>query len=137
MREELSRFHLPDAPELYLFLDFHSTAKDVFYTQPADMVMFPPQFTSDWMAAMQARAGAEFPGYSVNWKPGHNAEKPTAKAYMFTTFGIPAITFELGDETDRQFIRRYSSLAAEEMMKLLLATDGRREHAQAEEAEEQ
>ncbi len=44
---------------------------------------------------------------------------------MFTTFGIPAITLELGDETERQFIRRYSAVAAEEMMKLLLATDVR------------
>ena len=60
MRDELARFDQPDSPRLYLFLDFHSTSKDVFYTQLAEMETFPPEFTGDWLSGIQARARDEF-----------------------------------------------------------------------------
>lgn len=122
MRDELNRFLAEDAPRPYLFLDFHSTANDVLYTQLPEMKTFPLNFTDEWMSAMTVRANTEFPGYSINPKPGHNIDEPTSKNYVYDTFGIPAITFELGDETDREFIKAYSTMAAEEMMKTLLAS---------------
>jgi predicted deacylase len=120
MRDELSSLQQVGAPKPYLFLDFHSTAEDVFYTQFPDMKTFPENFTTRWMTAIEARAASDFPDYKVVWTPGHNAEEATSKNYMYETFGIPAITFELGDETDRSFIDQYAVLAAEEMMNVLL-----------------
>lgn len=117
MRDELDRFKEEGAPRLYLFLDFHSTNKDVFYTQLDEMRTFPENFTRNWLDAIQQR----FPDYKVTRQPGHNPDLPTSKAYVNATFGIPALTYELGDETDRELIRITARGAAEEMMKLLLA----------------
>ncbi|MEM9235100.1 MAG: peptidase M14, partial [Pseudomonadota bacterium] len=50
----------------------------------------------------------------------HNSDLPTSKNYMYSTYNIPAITYELGDETDRAIIRESASVYAQEMMKLLL-----------------
>ena len=57
----------------------------------------------------------------VTVKPGHYPHVPTSKTYMHANFGIPAITFELGDETDREFVRRYARTAAQQMMLELLS----------------
>jgi len=37
---------------------------------------------------------------------------------------VPAVTFEIGDETDRKLIARIGRQAALAMMETLLATDG-------------
>ena len=50
----------------------------------------------------------------------HNPDKPTSKAWAYGRFECPAITYEDGDKTDRDFIRRQATVAAEEMMRLLL-----------------
>ena len=123
MRDELARFLEPGAARPYLFLDFHSTARDVIYTQLDEMETFPKNFASRWLSALQLHADTEFPGYIVNPKPGHNVDQATSKNYVYSTFGIPAMTFELGDETDRDLIAVYATAAAEEMMKTLLADE--------------
>ena len=120
VRELLSPFRSGGRERLLLFLDFHSTQHDVLYTQLPEMVTRPPGFTDNWVRGIQAAILDVAPGYPVKVKPGHNPDKPTGKAYMHAQFGIPAITFELGDETDREFIRSYSRIAAEQMMIELL-----------------
>ena len=45
----------------------------------------------------------------------------TSVAWVHREFGIPAITYELGDDTDRALLAQIAGGAAEEMMKLLLA----------------
>ncbi len=122
IRDDLLRFKASDTPRPYLFLDFHSTSKDVLYTQPPEMKTFPEGFTEGWLSAMTARTQRDFSGYRVLAQPGHNAALATSKNYMYATFGIPAITFELGDDTEREFIDQYAALAAEEMMTVLLAS---------------
>lgn len=121
MRDEFSRFKEENAPSLDLFLDFHSTNRDVFYTQPEGKVGRLGEFTSDWLKNIENRIQQYQPDYQVGVQPGHNPDLPVSKTYMNETFDIPAITFELGDHTDRQFIQVLSVVAAEEMMKLLLS----------------
>jgi cytosolic carboxypeptidase protein 6 len=101
----------------FLFLDFHSTGKDIFYGQADSEPTVPPLFARKWLAAIHER----FPDYTFAREDGHNAGKPTSKAWAYETFGIPAITYELGYETDRALIRKVCSGAAEEMMRILLA----------------
>ncbi len=120
VREELRRFESKDAPQLYLFLDFHSTWRDIFYTQTPDMPTFPPEFTRLWLNDFAAALKPDYPDYQFEIKPGHNPDKNTSKAYMHAQFGIPAITFELGDDTDRVFIKEYARRAATTMMQRLL-----------------
>lgn len=99
-----------------LFLDFHSTNRDVFYTQPAGEDGTPYRFTGLWLE----RAGARLPGYEIERAERHQSDLPTAKNYMFGRFMIPAITYELGDDTDRALIRQTAVVFAEEMMAILL-----------------
>ncbi len=122
LRDEFSRFREGSSESLALFLDFHSTRYDVLYTQLRDMPTRPANFTWSWIARLQRALSEPYPGYPVTVKPGHNPDRPTSKAYMHATFGVPAITFELGDETDREFLRGYARIAAEQMMIELLGT---------------
>ncbi|MBI3882548.1 MAG: peptidase M14 [Verrucomicrobia bacterium] len=105
----------------FLFVDFHSTGEDVFYTQKDDELTFPKDFTTHWLGAIRTR----FPDYKFKRDAGHNVNQPTSKHWAWTTLGCPGITYEFGYGTDRALIRKISSGAAEEMMKLLLAEPSR------------
>lgn len=105
-----------DPASLALFLDFHSTQKNVFYTQPVGADGTEYGFTAEWLS----RARAKLPNYTFDRQGAHNVDLPTSKTYVFETFGIPAITYELGDETDRTEIAETARIFAQEMMMLLL-----------------
>lgn len=104
---------------LRLMLDFHSTQRDIFYTIPDELPTDPELFTRDWLARYQER----MPDYEVTRDARHTAGRPISKAYVFDTYGIPGVTFELGDETDRELIKRIGEQSALAMMETLLATD--------------
>lgn len=102
---------------LRMFVDFHSTDENVFYTQqePTD----PPEFTRAWLDNAAAR---------IDDYPFRNGEAPTknpavAKNYIYARYGIPAVTFEVGDETDRNAARAAARVFAEELMRQMLDQD--------------
>ncbi len=121
MRDQLNRFLQPGIPQLSLFLDFHSTNRDVFYTQTREMTQVMPDFTDLWLKQVQERMRESYPNYEVEVVPGYNAKSSVAKNWISKVFGVPAITFEYGDETPRTTINQLSVISAEEMMKLLLS----------------
>jgi hypothetical protein len=100
-----------------VFLDFHSTAENVFYTQDDDNATIPAQFARTWLDNARARVPETYP-YT-------NRENPTgavgvAKNYVYHRYGIPALTYEVGDETDRTAVREAAVIFAEELMRLML-----------------
>lgn len=99
-------------------IDFHSTGRDVFYTIPDELPTDPELFTRNWLALYQER----MPDYDVVRDARHEAGRPISKAYSFDTFGVPGITFEIGDETDRELIRRIGRESAFAMMVTMLET---------------
>ena len=101
--------------KLQLMLDFHSTFEDLFYTQPVSED--PPDFASIWLGASAAR----LPDFPFKHAAGPTSEQPNSKNYFFTSRGIPAITYESGDETDRDQLETSAVVFAEEMMKAMLA----------------
>jgi hypothetical protein len=101
----------------FLHLDFHSTFNDVFYTQPDDEPNSSDQFTKAWLAGIQRR----FPDYKVNRSANKLVTLTTSQSWVHKTLGIPAITYELGDNTDRAQLQQISAGAAQEMMTLLLS----------------
>ncbi|MEO1044067.1 MAG: M14 family zinc carboxypeptidase [Pseudomonadota bacterium] len=105
--------------DLRLFIDFHSTQKDVVYTIPDRFETDPPMLVTNWLKRYQDR----MPGYEVVIEAGHNADRPVSKAYIYEAFGAPSATFELGDETDRKRIERIGREAAIAMMETLLKTE--------------
>jgi murein tripeptide amidase MpaA len=108
---------LKEHGSIVLHLDFHSTFNDVFYTQPDEPIVGRDSFTRPWIEGIQRR----FPDYKVNRSASEPARLVTSQSWAYNTFGIPAITYELGDNTDRALLRQISAGAAQEMMTLLLA----------------
>ncbi len=105
--------------EMRLMLDFHSTNRNVFYTQFRNVETIPPKYTDDWIAGARER----LEGYEFEYAERETTELPTSKNYIHGRFGAPAITYELGDQTDRRLVRASAVVFAEEMMKTLLASD--------------
>ena len=82
--------------QVVLHLDFHSTNRDVLYTQMPDDVTNPPNFAVQWLDFVEQRGVAKLPEYA----PRPLTEQGTAKGFFFKTYGIPSITYEVGDESD-------------------------------------
>jgi predicted deacylase len=103
---------------LRLMLDFHSTQRDIFYSIPDELPTDPPLFTRDWLARYQER----MTDYEVVRDARHTIGRPVSKAHVFDTYGVPGVTFEIGDETDRKLIDRIAKQSAIAMMETLLKT---------------
>ncbi len=105
-----------DHASLRLLLDFHATAKDIFYIPPPETELDPPHFAERWLAAISAR----FPDYALDSSATNNVKEWTFKRWAFETFAAPGITYELGSATPHERIKRIVGGAADEAMKLLL-----------------
>ena len=101
---------------LRLFLDFHSTNRDVIYTMPSELPTVPAQFTRQWLQ----RYDAWTPGYEVEERPGHNSDRPVSKGWFYERFKIPAATYEVGDDTSLPDVAFRSGRAAQAAMEVLL-----------------
>ena len=106
---------------LIVGLDFHSTNKDVLYTQPDDDTEFG-WFAGAWHQAINKRmATEEVAGPPMQRDAGHNIKLPTYKTWINVEHGAPGITVEFGDETELDRLQFIGRVAAEELMQLLLA----------------
>ncbi|MCL5031487.1 MAG: M14 family metallopeptidase [Bacteroidetes bacterium] len=115
--------------KMKFFIDFHSTQKDVFYISKSDSLnnSVPPEIrlaherayhlTKDWFAQI----GKSFPEYYINIDESlNNPNSPTSDEWIYNNFYCPALTYEMGDEDNRGQIKKLASIAATELMKLLL-----------------
>ena len=103
-----------DGARLLLGLDFHSTYKDVFYTNTSKESSVLPHFEKDWFSALEEN----IPSYKVNESSG-NSTKPVSKGWFLKRHGAVGITYEIGDNTPRDRIRTIGRVSAQEMMKIL------------------
>ncbi|MEM7430670.1 MAG: M14-type cytosolic carboxypeptidase [Pseudomonadota bacterium] len=103
--------------KLRMVVDFHSTSRNVFYAHYD--VTDPPNFTERWLN--QSRPRITDYEFGVSRSPIQNAA--VAKNYFYERYGIPAITYEVGDETDRAAARAAAIVFAEELMRLMLEQD--------------
>lgn len=90
-----------EGKEVVLHIDFHSTRRDVLYTQMPDDVTTPDDFGLDWLAFVRNRGYAKLPEHA----PRPLTEQGTAKGYFFKTYAIPSITYEVGDESPPEDVR--------------------------------
>ncbi len=68
----------------------------------------------DWIEKIEA----EIPGYELNDKP-RSQELPYCYNWFYNAWGIEAVTFEEGDETDRAFIEKRAKVYAQALMEAL------------------
>lgn len=99
-------------------LDFHSTQEDVLYTLTDNRKSSVFGFKDIWVDGI--KDGLE--GHDPNDDP-YDLNTPITKGWFFLQFGAEGITYEVGDETDRSFIKQKAQVAAKEMMKLLVLTN--------------
>ncbi|MEO5803892.1 MAG: M14 family zinc carboxypeptidase [Verrucomicrobiota bacterium] len=101
---------------VFLLLDFHSTQQDRFYTATDAERTFPENFTAQWLGAIQQKV----PDYKLRRDPSYEPNGNTSKVWGYQQFGCPSITYELGDQIDREQLKSLTCIAAEEMMRLLV-----------------
>ncbi|HET8816777.1 MAG TPA: M14-type cytosolic carboxypeptidase, partial [Pseudidiomarina sp.] len=105
---------------IWFALDFHSTHRNVYYTMPSHYVrvngqpLAEPQLVDNWLERL-----ASVIDYDVENKPGHNADSGVFKQYIADEYGVHAVTYEVGDRTDRNEIAETARAAA---LALALAT---------------
>jgi hypothetical protein len=98
-------------------IDFHSTKKDVFYTMPVTYGVEKPYLVRHWLAMLND----EMPDFEVIMKPGNNPDKGVSKQYFADKFNVHAVTYEMGDNTDRYKIVSIAHTAANTLMKTMLS----------------
>ena len=101
------------------FLDFHSTSRNVFYTQNDDFPTEPPGFTETWLN----NAAERVTDYEFDNSQNPVSDQANGKNFMYRRYRIPAVTYEVGDETDRGAAQNAARIFAEELMKLMLEQD--------------
>jgi predicted deacylase len=117
VRDAMLTYLEADGARPFLFLDYHSTYNDLYYTQSEEARTFPPRFTHDWLTAIQRR----LPDQKIIRDVSPGSSIHTSRTWAHRTLGIPAITVEFGDNASSKHIHRVSRVAAEEMMRRLLA----------------
>jgi len=103
---------------LVFALDFHSTHRDIFYTMPSDYGLNPPHLVENWLNGLASTVAP----FVVEQKPGNNPDKGVFKQYIADIFSVHAITYEMGDSTERRTIKAIAQHASDALMTTLLST---------------
>lgn len=98
-------------------VDFHSTQHDVFYTMPVDYGVEDRYFVKHWLGALDK----SMPNFDVVQKPGNRPNNGVSKQYFADNYQIHAITYEMGDETNRENIKVIANNAAVTLMQTLMS----------------
>ncbi|MEL6925819.1 MAG: M14 family metallopeptidase [Bacteroidota bacterium] len=109
----ITRLVRSEKGSLVLGLDFHSTFRDVYYTN-REVPTTLPHFKDYWLWAIRETLDTE-----TNERPSF-AGSPVSKNWFQTHFDAPGIVYEIGDSTPRDFISTKGAVSAIEMMKLLI-----------------
>lgn len=97
--------------------DFHSTWDDIYYPIDTTVTGEKGKIVFDWIENISQR----LPQKKTNVSASDEID-PTmvSSKYFYVHHGMPAIVFELGDNTSRSFLKEKGKVAAEEIMKLLM-----------------
>ena len=115
VRDTYTRILGAPGHELWFGVDFHSTQNDVYYTLDRSLQTDPAGVIDKWLDHLRT----ELPHYQVNDSPS-GLETPMSRNWFYSTFGAPALIYEVGDQTDRELIREVATTAAQGTMQILL-----------------
>lgn len=118
MADYIANYKAANKSKVVLGIDFHSTWEDVYYTNLSDTASAYPNFTTTWLNEIKKA----IPNYEPHVAPS-NVGQPVSKGWFFIEHGAVGITYEIGDDTPRDFIKEKSSVAAEKMMTVLLGQE--------------
>ena len=104
--------------KLVLFIDFHSTFKNIFYISDVLEDSSMKYFLRDWLG--DSRDSLSEINYSYEIINSLNKDNGVSKNYIYNKYKIPSVTYEVSDNENRNIIQQSSSVLATNLMKLLL-----------------
>ncbi len=105
--------------KFYFGVDFHSTWQDIYYT-------IHPEHTGNMPGLVPAmiEATTQEMGLEPNIRPGQDDSlHVTSSRFFFYEYGAEALTYEIGDHTPRDLLRRKGEVSARQLMRLMLEAD--------------
>ncbi|WP_163325795.1 M14 family metallopeptidase [Draconibacterium mangrovi] len=103
--------------KFYFIIDFHSTYEDIYYTIAPELKGNMPGIVPKIIQAM----AEDIPGYDPNIRPNAaDVERINSTVSIFHEFGAEAVTYEVGDDTPRELIRKKGEFTAINLMKIML-----------------
>ena len=104
--------------KFYFGIDFHSTWDDIYYTIADNFKGNMPGLVPEWLENLKE----EIPYYNPNISPSDNIEPAIiSRNYFYVAHGMEALVFEVGDNTNRDFLKKKGQTSAIELMKLMLS----------------
>ena len=104
--------------KLALFIDFHSTFKNLFYISDIAEESPMKNFLEDWL--LDSRKSLSEANYKYEIINSLNKDNGVSKNYIYNKYKIPSVTYEVSDNEDRDVIQQSSSILAINLMELLL-----------------
>jgi hypothetical protein len=103
--------------KFYFGIDFHSTWEDIYYTMDPEIDGNMPGLVPE----MIETSTRMLPDYVPNIRPRSDTDaRVTSAPYLFYEFGAESLTYEVGDNTPRDFIRKKGAATATKLMELML-----------------
>jgi cytosolic carboxypeptidase protein 6 len=99
-------------------LDFHSTYDDIYYTNQETEGVALAAFENEWLNAIGTGL-APF-NYVLRREQHSVSTNPSAQHWFYHQFKALGITYEIGDNTERDFIKQKANVSADALIKLLL-----------------
>ena len=96
-------------------IDFHSTNKDLFYIHLKDTLQMDKGISMNFINSINKK----MPDNPFDPVPS-GIEGQNSSNWFINELGVEAITYEVGDNTDREVIRERGEIAALVLMKILL-----------------
>jgi hypothetical protein len=107
-----------DDKKIEVFIDFHSTYKNIFYISDISKSHKLQNFLKNWLNNSKPDLlKIDYDYKIVNSMSPNNG---VSKNYIFNTYNIPSITYEVSDVEDRDKIKKSSSILSKKLMQSLL-----------------
>ena len=101
--------------KLIFAIDFHSTWDDIYYTNSKTKESNWPGLIDGMLNKMEQKLNSG----KLNVKPSATNETFISKGFFYDRFGAESITYEVGDNTNRNIIDLKGKLAAESLLETL------------------
>ena len=113
--------NLKNKNQPFLFIDFHSTYKNIFYISDAKLKNSEQNFLLNWLE--KSRLELSKINYNFTVKNSYTESNKVSKNYFYNQYNIPSMTYEVSDSEIRSVIIESSRILAKELMIILLDTN--------------
>lgn len=104
-----------------LYIDFHSTYKNIFYISDAQLTNSHPNFLLNWLE--KSRLELSKIGYNFSIKESYTKSNKVSKNYFHNKYNIPSMTYEVSDTEERSKITKSSKILARNLLNILLDSE--------------